>query len=82
MELCEQEGIRPAPYVGRYKWVLLEKLDVLADEMLRDLIRQSYDLVVAKGKGRSGVKVGKVKAKVKIKDRSTKENQGVSSGVD
>src|SRR5271170_591606 len=26
-ELVEQEGIRPAPYLGRYKWVLLEHLD-------------------------------------------------------
>ena len=49
-ELCEQEGIKPAPYVGRYKWVLLERLDVLRDEELEDLIRQSYKLVAAKAK--------------------------------
>lgn len=23
VELVEQDGIRPAPYVGRYKWVLV-----------------------------------------------------------
>src|ERR1700685_3722669 len=49
-ELCEQEGVKPAPYVGRYKWVLLERLDVLSDEELEDLIRQSYKLVAAKAK--------------------------------
>jgi predicted DNA-binding protein (MmcQ/YjbR family) len=49
-ELCEQEGIKPAPYVGRYKWLLLERLDVLRDEELKDLIRQSYELVAAKAK--------------------------------
>jgi predicted DNA-binding protein (MmcQ/YjbR family) len=52
-ELCEQEGISPAPYVGRYKWVLLERLDVLGDEELEDLIRQSYEIVAAKNKGKS-----------------------------
>jgi predicted DNA-binding protein (MmcQ/YjbR family) len=65
VELCEQEGVKPAPYVGRYKWVLLERLDVLGDEELEDLIRQSYELVMAKGKSRAKVKVRKVKAKVK-----------------
>jgi predicted DNA-binding protein (MmcQ/YjbR family) len=51
-ELCEQEGIRPAPYVGRYKWVLLERLNVLPDSELRDLIRQSYEMVASKTKPR------------------------------
>lgn len=67
VELCEQEGIRPAPYVGRYKWVLLDRLDVLGDEELEDLIRQSYEMVAVKGKGRAGAKVGKAKVKVKVK---------------
>jgi len=47
-ELVEQEGIIPAPYVGRYKWVLLQRLDVLADEELEALINQSYEMVAAK----------------------------------
>ena len=78
VELCEQEGIRPAPYVGRYKWVLLERLDGLSDEELEDLIRQSYEMVVAKAKGRTGVKVGKVKAKVKVKSSNHKGHKGKS----
>jgi predicted DNA-binding protein (MmcQ/YjbR family) len=49
-ELVEQEGIVPAPYVGRYKWVLLQRLDVLRDAELQDLIRQSYEMVAAKSK--------------------------------
>jgi len=60
VELCEQEGIRPAPYVGRYKWVLLERLDVVRDEELEELIRQSYEMVTAKSKGK-----GKTKSKGK-----------------
>jgi predicted DNA-binding protein (MmcQ/YjbR family) len=47
-ELVEQEGIIPAPYVGRYKWVLLERLDILPEPELEDLIRQSYEMVAAK----------------------------------
>ncbi len=46
-ELIEREGIRPAPYVGRYKWVMLERLDALRRTELEDLVRQSYEMVVA-----------------------------------
>src|SRR5581483_4828502 len=28
-ELLEREGVSPAPYVGRYKWVMLESLEFL-----------------------------------------------------
>jgi predicted DNA-binding protein (MmcQ/YjbR family) len=47
-ELLEIEGISQAPYVGRYKWILLENSNVLSPSELEDLICQSYDLVVAK----------------------------------
>jgi predicted DNA-binding protein (MmcQ/YjbR family) len=47
-ELIEREDIRPAPYVGRYKWVMLERLDAVNESELKDLIRQSYDMVSAK----------------------------------
>ena len=47
-ELLEIEGISPAPYVGRYKWILLENSNVVSSDELEDLIRQSYDLVAAK----------------------------------
>ncbi|HTA21986.1 MAG TPA: MmcQ/YjbR family DNA-binding protein [Terriglobales bacterium] len=49
-ELCEQEGIGPAPYVGRYKWVLIERLNLLPDSELRELIRESYEMVASKPK--------------------------------
>jgi len=47
-ELLEIEGIAPAPYVGRYKWVMLANSNVLPSSELEDLIRQSYELVAAK----------------------------------
>ncbi|MGA2981247.1 MAG: MmcQ/YjbR family DNA-binding protein [Terriglobales bacterium] len=47
-ELLEIEGISPAPYVGRYKWVMLANSNVLPSGELEALIRQSYELVAAK----------------------------------
>jgi predicted DNA-binding protein (MmcQ/YjbR family) len=47
-ELIEREDIRPAPYVGRYKWVMLDRLDAVGDSELEGLIRQSYDMVASK----------------------------------
>jgi predicted DNA-binding protein (MmcQ/YjbR family) len=47
-ELIEREDIRPAPYVGRYKWVMLDRLDAAGAAELQDLIRQSYEMVSAK----------------------------------
>ena len=49
-ELVEQEDIVPAPYVGRYKWVSLERLDVLPWGEIKDLIQQSYEMVAAKAR--------------------------------
>jgi predicted DNA-binding protein (MmcQ/YjbR family) len=47
-ELIEREGMAPAPYVGRYKWVGLEALDTLPVRELKELIATSYELVAAK----------------------------------
>jgi predicted DNA-binding protein (MmcQ/YjbR family) len=74
VELCEQEGIRPAPYVGRYKWVLLERLDVLDSQELEDLIRRSYEMVAAKTKGPARIR------KVKVKSLNHKGHKGKSGG--
>jgi predicted DNA-binding protein (MmcQ/YjbR family) len=49
-ELVEHEDIVPAPYVGRYKWVSFERLDVLPWTEVRDLIEQSYGMVAAKAR--------------------------------
>ncbi|MGA7896055.1 MAG: MmcQ/YjbR family DNA-binding protein [Candidatus Sulfotelmatobacter sp.] len=47
-ELIEREDIRPAPYVGRYKWVMLDRLDAVGWDELKDLIRRSYEMVASK----------------------------------
>ena len=47
-ELCEREGIIPAPYMARAQWVALERDDALAAAEIKKLLRRSYDLVFAK----------------------------------
>jgi predicted DNA-binding protein (MmcQ/YjbR family) len=69
--LCEVEGIRPAPYVGRYKWVMLDSLDVLPGAKLEDLIRQSYEMVAA---GKKKSRVAKARSTRTTKD--TKSHKG------
>jgi predicted DNA-binding protein (MmcQ/YjbR family) len=67
-ELVEREGIVPAPYVGRYKWVLLEDLEVLSWPELTELLRASYEMVAAKAKtGKSAKKNKSVSARKKRK---------------
>ncbi len=55
-DLVERPDIRPAPYVGRYKWVMLDRLDALDFAELKGLISQSYDLVSAKAPKRTSRK--------------------------
>jgi predicted DNA-binding protein (MmcQ/YjbR family) len=48
VELIERPGIIPAPYLARAKWVALETKDALSPDELALLLRESYDMVVAK----------------------------------
>src|SRR5271166_1916345 len=47
-ELIEREDIRPTPYVGRYKWVMLDRIDAVNWKELQELIQRSYEMVAAK----------------------------------
>jgi predicted DNA-binding protein (MmcQ/YjbR family) len=47
-ELSASRDIIPAPYVARYKWVLVENPDRLTKKQWEHYIRQSYELVKAK----------------------------------
>lgn len=64
-ELLEIEGIGPAPYVGRYKWIQLASSDLLPAGELESLIRQSYAMVAAKAP-----KPGHAKTKARAKKKS------------
>ena len=47
-ELTEQPGILPAPYLARAKWIALESQDALPAAEIAQLLRESYELVLAK----------------------------------
>jgi predicted DNA-binding protein (MmcQ/YjbR family) len=47
-ELIELEGIIPAPYMARNKWVMLEHLDALNATELKRLIKISYEMIFSK----------------------------------
>ncbi len=47
-ELIELEGIIPAPYTARNKWVMLERLDALNDSEIKSLIKNSYEMIFSK----------------------------------
>lgn len=47
-ELTEIPGVIPAPYMARNHWVALERWDVLRRSEMEELIRESYQLVLAK----------------------------------
>lgn len=75
-ELIEREDIRPAPYVGRYQWVMLDRLDAVSDAELEDLIRQSYTMVAAKAPKGSRTRA---KAKTATKRKSSRAAQKKTS---
>jgi predicted DNA-binding protein (MmcQ/YjbR family) len=46
-EMIERDGVIPAPYMARNKWVLVEDDDALATGEAEKRLRRSYDLVKA-----------------------------------
>ena len=47
-ELTERPGIIPAPYLARANWIALESHDALPTAEISQLLRESYELVLAK----------------------------------
>jgi predicted DNA-binding protein (MmcQ/YjbR family) len=47
-ELVEVDGIIPAPYMARNHWVSIVDLNALRQPEIKELIRNSYQLVMAK----------------------------------
>jgi predicted DNA-binding protein (MmcQ/YjbR family) len=72
-ELTERPGIIPAPYLARAKWVALETKDALTPDELTLLLRESYDMVVAKlpKRTRETLASGKAPARRKSAKRTT-----------
>jgi predicted DNA-binding protein (MmcQ/YjbR family) len=66
-ELIERQDIRPSPYLGRYHWVMLDRLDAVSSDELKDLIRQSYEMVASRVPARRASSPSKKKKKKKAK---------------
>jgi len=47
-ELIEVDGIIPAPYMARNNWVMMQRYDALRDADIREMVRASYEMVLAK----------------------------------
>lgn len=47
-ELINKQGIVPAPYVARYKWILIEDVNTFSKKQWEHYIRQSYELIKSK----------------------------------
>ena len=48
VELQEHEGVAPAPYLARAKWLALERFDALDDRTIDACVRGAYALVKMK----------------------------------
>lgn len=46
--LCEQDGVVPAPYLARAKWVQVRDPDALADGEVEKYIEAAHSIVAAK----------------------------------
>ncbi len=47
-ELTETEGIIPAPYLARNKWIAIQRSSPIKIKELKELIKTSYELVYNK----------------------------------
>jgi predicted DNA-binding protein (MmcQ/YjbR family) len=73
-DLLETEGIAPAPYVGRYKWIQIARSNLLPASELESLIRQSYEMVAAKAPSPKSQKVKAAKKDIRSKRTKKKTN--------
>lgn len=46
--LIEQDGLVPAPYLARAKWVAMEKANALSDDELKSYITNAHEIIVGK----------------------------------
>jgi predicted DNA-binding protein (MmcQ/YjbR family) len=60
-ELVEREGIMPAPYLARAKWVALEQFDSLGDREIQERVLEAYHLIVGKLTKKQQEAIGKAK---------------------
>ena len=87
-ELTERQNIIPAPYLARAQWVALQTRDAVGHDELAGLLRESYDMILAKlpkkmqeaiasgGKAGSGARSGAGRKKVRSRGVVKKTTAG------
>ena len=45
---CQREGFKPAPYVARHKWVLVDDIRKVSMKEWNQFVKQSHELVADK----------------------------------
>jgi predicted DNA-binding protein (MmcQ/YjbR family) len=70
-ELSSSEGIVPAPYVARYKWILVEAVSRFSKKEWEHYIQQSYELVKGKLSKKELAGLGEKKLPVERKTKKT-----------
>jgi len=59
VELVERPGIVPAPYLARAHWVALESVDAVPRPELERMLREAYEMVIAKLPKQAQAELGK-----------------------
>ncbi len=70
-ELAEIEGIIPAPYAARNHWVALVEMSALRQPEIKELIRNSYQLVLEKLPKKLQADLGKPVSKSRSKSKKS-----------
>ena len=58
LELTDREGIIPAPYMAKHKWVLVQDPKKVTDAELKELIARSHALIVEKLPKKAQAEIG------------------------
>ncbi len=61
-ELVECQGVVPAPYLARAKWVALETFDALSDREIRECVDAAYRIVFAGLTKKAQAEIGAAKS--------------------
>ena len=48
LELTDQPGFIPAPYMAQHKWVLIQDLKDVAEAEVKALVKRAHELIFAK----------------------------------
>ena len=78
-ELVERDGVIPAPYLARAKWVALQQFDTLDASQLLPLITRAFEIVSAKLPKARVKRVKRVKRMKRVRQAASKKKPATKS---